>query len=244
MENKFYVYEWYNIDTKEVFYVGKGCGKRYTETAHRNQTFLDYINSHNVESRIVIDNLTEEEAFKQEKIITDNYKKINQCFCNLAEAGYGGCHYVWTDEMREYWSEYNPMKREEQRKRMRENNPMKNKEVAQKNANARKREIFIGDKKFDGVIDAAKYYNRKDSAISNWLAQGRTPDGIHCGYTDGGTVKRKAGKAVIIDGEYYSSIAEASRAICISASTLRTALRENKHEYKGHTCEYANQQPS
>ena len=26
---KFYVYEWYNINTKEVFYVGKGSGKRY-----------------------------------------------------------------------------------------------------------------------------------------------------------------------------------------------------------------------
>ena len=68
MENKFYVYEWYNTDTKEVFYVGKGCGKRYTETAHRNQKFLDYINSHNVESRIVINNLTEEENNELEKI--------------------------------------------------------------------------------------------------------------------------------------------------------------------------------
>lgn len=28
---KFYVYEWYNIDTNEVFYVGKGCGNRYKE---------------------------------------------------------------------------------------------------------------------------------------------------------------------------------------------------------------------
>lgn len=29
MENNFYVYEWYNIDTQEIFYVGKGSGKRY-----------------------------------------------------------------------------------------------------------------------------------------------------------------------------------------------------------------------
>lgn len=244
MENKFYVYEWYNIDTKEVFYVGKGCGKRYMETAHRNQKFLDYINSHNVESRIVIDNLTEEEAFKQEKIITDNYKKINQCFCNLAEAGYGGCHYVWTDEMREYWSEYNPMKREEQRERMRENNPMKNKEIALKNGKAKKREIFIGEQKFDGVIDAANYYKVKDGTIINWLAKGKTSNNIPCGYTDGGAVKKKAGRGVIVDDIYYSSIAEASRALNLCASTLATALRENKHECKGHICEYANQQPS
>ena len=38
MENKndFYVYEWFNIDTNEVFYVGKGRGKRYKEVKRRN----------------------------------------------------------------------------------------------------------------------------------------------------------------------------------------------------------------
>ena len=36
MNKKFYVYEWYNIDTNEVFYVGKGCGNRYKTTSRRN----------------------------------------------------------------------------------------------------------------------------------------------------------------------------------------------------------------
>ena len=31
----FYVYEWYIEETKEIFYVGKGRGKRYKEI-HRN----------------------------------------------------------------------------------------------------------------------------------------------------------------------------------------------------------------
>lgn len=33
----FYVYEWYNTITGQVFYVGKGTKKRYLQTSKRNQ---------------------------------------------------------------------------------------------------------------------------------------------------------------------------------------------------------------
>lgn len=29
MKNKYYVYEWYIVETGEVFYLGKGCRNRY-----------------------------------------------------------------------------------------------------------------------------------------------------------------------------------------------------------------------
>ena len=39
---KFYVYEWYIVDTNEVIYVGKGTGNRYKQT-NRNKMFNDFI---------------------------------------------------------------------------------------------------------------------------------------------------------------------------------------------------------
>jgi len=73
MNDKFYVYEWYNVDTEEVFYVGKGSKKRKDQIKNRNKNFLTYIETHNVLSRIVKDNLTEMEAFKIEKELIEFY---------------------------------------------------------------------------------------------------------------------------------------------------------------------------
>ena len=112
MQNKFYVYEWYDIDTNKIFYVGKGCGNRYRKITERNLEFQNYYNNHNVDVRIVKDHLTEQEAFQWEKIITEEYKKIGQCTCSLAAPGTGGISFVWTQEMKDYMSKYNPMKKE------------------------------------------------------------------------------------------------------------------------------------
>lgn len=74
MRNDFYVYAWYDIDTNEVFYIGKGCGDRYKKITGRNKLFLDYIASHNVDVQILKDGLEEAEAFYYEKMFVDEYK--------------------------------------------------------------------------------------------------------------------------------------------------------------------------
>lgn len=44
MENKkYYVYKWYNIDTNEVFYIGKGCGNRSGQVSCRNEILKNII---------------------------------------------------------------------------------------------------------------------------------------------------------------------------------------------------------
>ena len=65
-EIKYYVYEWYIVDTDEVFYVGKGCGDRYKTTRRNNKFFNDMYNSHECDVRILEDCLTEEEAYAKE----------------------------------------------------------------------------------------------------------------------------------------------------------------------------------
>lgn len=45
MEKRFYVYKWFNIETNEVFYIGKGCNNRYKDVSKRNKLFLEYYNN-------------------------------------------------------------------------------------------------------------------------------------------------------------------------------------------------------
>ena len=63
----YYVYEWFNTDTQEVFYVGKGIHKRY-KVKKRNKAFNDYIKNNNCDSRIVKYFTSEKDAFEFEYV--------------------------------------------------------------------------------------------------------------------------------------------------------------------------------
>lgn len=89
MRKDFYVYEWYNKDTNEVFYVGKGKKNRWKSTKDRNQYFKNYYNKHNCDVRKVKINLMENEAFALEKELIGKYREVNQAKCNLTDGGEG-----------------------------------------------------------------------------------------------------------------------------------------------------------
>jgi len=86
----FYVYEWFNTDTDEVFYVGKGRKNRYKNTIQRNNYFKNYYNKYNCAVRKVKTDIEENEAFELEKETIEKYRDINQCKCNLLDGGKGG----------------------------------------------------------------------------------------------------------------------------------------------------------
>ena len=90
-QNKiFYVYEWYNVDTREVFYVGKGSKKRYKTVEGRNTYFQNYYGKHDCEVRIVKRKLSEEVAYKFEEELIAKYKERGECVCNFHKGGLGG----------------------------------------------------------------------------------------------------------------------------------------------------------
>lgn len=90
MSKKYYVYEWFNVLTGEVFYVGKGIRNRYCQLSGRNQFFMDYFNTHKCESRIVYENLTEQEAYKKEIELIKYYReKSNFRLTNVSDGGEG-----------------------------------------------------------------------------------------------------------------------------------------------------------
>lgn len=85
-ERKFYVYEWYIINTGEVFYVGKGTGNRYKSLNSRNYFFQCMYNSHDCDVRKIYKVLKENPHIKpiiciEDKTIyksmTDLSKKLN-----------------------------------------------------------------------------------------------------------------------------------------------------------------------
>lgn len=242
----FYVYEWYNVNTEEIFYVGKGCGNRYKQVSKRNQKFKEYYENNECAVRIIKYFKDENEAFKYEYQRIKELKNNKQCFCNIDEGGHGGLSFVWTDEMKQYKSEFNPMKSEKQKLRMSQNNPMHNPDIAKKVADKKSKIVCYKGKEYS-CKTLAEETGYQVSTIWKWCKRGYDTNGEPCNYKgeEKSTIKKITNsKAILIDGQYFSSIRAAGDFLGIKdTSPLCRALKANKN-YKGHKCEYANQQPS
>lgn len=243
MNTKFYVYRWYNIETNETFYIGKGCKRRASEKTRRNKLFLDYISKNKCNYEIIEYFDDEDMAYEKEQLLIQEIKPI----CNIASGGYGGFSIVWTDELRKWKSENNPMKDEEKRKNMSINNPMKNKDVATKVGESLKKVPIINGKEFKDVDEASQYYGVCKATIWNWCKRGYNTQGVPCHYKNEEQkeyiFKKSSEKAVYVDNIFFNSVKEASEYIGVWSESLIRAIKNNK-KCKGHVCKYANQQPS
>lgn len=85
----FYVYEYYKVDNDEVFYVGKGTGRRYLEVHNRNKYFNAVYSKYDCDVRIIKGDLTNEEACALEIDMIKYYKSRNQAYCNFTNGGTG-----------------------------------------------------------------------------------------------------------------------------------------------------------
>ena len=95
------------MDTKEVFYVGKGSKNRYKDMRMRNRYFLNVVNKvgmNNIDIKIIEDNLTENDAFKREIYYIDFYKKQGHNLTNLTKGGEGSSNWFnfLTEEEKEH----------------------------------------------------------------------------------------------------------------------------------------------
>lgn len=85
-----YVYIWYNKETREVFYVGKGSRNRANRMQNRNKYFINYKNKYDCDYKIIINNIESEEAFEIERYLVYECRKLNLCKTNIADGGFGG----------------------------------------------------------------------------------------------------------------------------------------------------------
>lgn len=84
---KYYVYTWRIAGTDEVIYVGKGTGNRYKIKKRENSYFMKMIETHDCVPEIIIDGLTEEEAFDYEKMMIAVYRASNYRLTNVQDGG-------------------------------------------------------------------------------------------------------------------------------------------------------------
>ena len=227
---KFYVYEWFIIETKEIFYVGKGCRNRYKVRKH-NKLFNSILENNNCASRIIMYFETEKEAFEYEFTRVKELKQQGQCQANIYQGGLGGVTSWWDDNKREQYSKYNVMKNAEQRKRMSRNNPMKNNETKEKVRIKKSKKIVIGNKIYNSIKEASIEYHVYDTAIQYWLKRGYSNDIQQCYYLGEKpqNIVLKShittAKPVIIDKKYFPTIKEGAKYINVAPENLIKALK-------------------
>lgn len=86
-----YIYVHRISETGEIFYIGKGSNKRAWDFKNsRNPYWHNIYSKHNTKVNILVDSLSEDEAFALEKRLITELKKIGLAKANLHEGGLGG----------------------------------------------------------------------------------------------------------------------------------------------------------
>ena len=98
-EKNYYVYEWYIVDTGQVFYIGKGKGSRDKEKSNRHSIFKKIVNSFACDVRIIHDGLSEYEALTKEEELFAVRESEGHVLCNVQTPNATG---VFTSEEYKY----------------------------------------------------------------------------------------------------------------------------------------------
>lgn len=106
MRNDFYVYEHYRPDTGLCFYVGKGQKNRARRTDGRNSYWKRIVNKLkdnglSYEIKIIVENLTNEEATETEIATIACWKEAGVSLSNMTEGGEGALGRCPSEETRQ-----------------------------------------------------------------------------------------------------------------------------------------------
>lgn len=102
MRTDYLVYTHTRPDTNEIFYVGKGTGKRMKCRTNRNihwKRIVDKANGFKYD--VLAKNLTEQEALNFEILMIKKMKEAGFGLCNMTSGGDGVSGFKHSDEMRE-----------------------------------------------------------------------------------------------------------------------------------------------
>ena len=99
---KFYTYIHIRNDTSEVFYVGKGRGKRAYSKYCRNNLWHKIANKHGYTVMIIFLWDSEEKAFEHEKELIKTYRENGNLLANFTDGGDGISGYKHNEESRAF----------------------------------------------------------------------------------------------------------------------------------------------
>lgn len=192
--NNYYVYA-HSKPCGEIFYIGKGCAKRAWSKKDRNNHWKNIVNKYGYNVTILVDNLSEEDALKNEIEIIAHFAKFKK-LCNRTLGGEGAKGLRHNEEFKRKRSEYmksdlNPMKRKDVREKVAnsikgENHPMKKPENKAKvtgdknyfhgrygSLNVKSIPIEIDGVKYESIRIAAKELGIKYMALYSRLRRSK-----------------------------------------------------------------------
>lgn len=94
----FYVYIHRRCTDNEIFYVGKGKGRRAWYSSGRSSHWLNIVNKHGFSVEIIADNLSEKDSFSTETDLILKYRELSHPLCNHTDGGEGLSGFKWSEE--------------------------------------------------------------------------------------------------------------------------------------------------
>ena len=89
MEKKYYIYAHIRNDNNKIFYIGKGCNNRAYIQSNRSLYWKRIVSKYGYNVKILLNDLSEEEAYKYEIFYIDIEKKKGNCEANFTIGGDG-----------------------------------------------------------------------------------------------------------------------------------------------------------
>jgi hypothetical protein len=100
----YYIYQHRRKDTGQIFYVGKGKGKRCFQKSNRNKHWHNITTKTEYEVEILFDNLSEDLACFTEIGVITKYKKDGIELCNYTIGGEGTSGFKHSDKSKKVMS--------------------------------------------------------------------------------------------------------------------------------------------
>lgn len=133
LDKQFYVYVHMKASDDSVFYVGKGCGYRYTTKQGRNVYWQRIVEKYGFVAEIVKNGMTFEEANEYEIYLIAKLRADGCHLCNMTDGGEGRHGYAMTKESKQKISQNTKGKKRSEQTRA--------KMIGNKNALGAKRSI-------------------------------------------------------------------------------------------------------
>ena len=100
----YYVYQHMKADTGEIFYVGKGMGRRAHDSYHRSKYWKNIIAKHGISVEFIKMNITESEALDLEILTIEKYRNQGLNLINMTDGGDGTSGYAHTEQHKQMMS--------------------------------------------------------------------------------------------------------------------------------------------
>ncbi len=198
-------------DSNEVFYIGKGCGRRINDRNNRNKHWNNIVAKHGFTYEKIAEWKEEKDAFLHEVFLIDCFRSMGCKLANLSNGGEGGS-YPKTESHRKNLSL--AKKGVPNPKMLGELNPAKSKE------SRKKRSIAMKKYYANGGTNSMSGKKRPDLTIRN-----KNKENARYG------VNHPKSRAISVGDKTFESLMEAANFLGINSGTLRYAALTNPEKY-------------